>query len=314
MSDILQRALRNVLANWPLMLLRLAEGVVAAIVIVIGIVAAAVPVIFLFGIHADEFRTPEEFFSFYAANPATVLGAITVAALVFGVILIVAVAVHAFVQAGSIGIYLEAETSAPPDAQLAAFRRFDFARFLDYGRRAWLPIFWIYNLVWGAFGVVILIPLMFILLVMLLYKDVTPVIVVGCLVAAFVAIVSIVAAILLDLWVQVATVLAVRTGRNARQSLRDSVALARRQFALLLLAIAVRFGVSFASQAVFSTFYFGIGAASSAPFVGLILIPFHIMLVVAQMAISFVVQHWFIAAVVAISVKPPERPKHATGD
>lgn len=311
MSEILQRALRNVLANWPLMLLRVAEGIIAVIVIVIGIVAAAIPVILLFGIHADEFNTPDEFFAFYQSNPGTVMGAIMVAALVFGVILIAAIAVHAFVQAGAVGIYLDAEEAAPPGAQIAEFRRFDFTRFLDYGRRAWLPVFWIYNLAWGAYGAVLLVPLIFLLLMMILYKDVTPVIVGGCIVAAFVVIVAVLAAIVLDLWVQVATVLAVRTGRNARESLADSLALAKRQFGLLLLAVAVRFGVSFASQAVFSTFYFGIGAASSVPFVGMILLPFHIMLIVAQMAVGFVVQHWFIAAVVAISVIPPERPKHA---
>lgn len=311
MSEILQRALRNVLANWPLMLLRLAEGAIAVIVIVAGVIAAAIPVIFLFGISAGHFDTPEELLEFFQNEPATFIGAVLVASLVFSVILILAVAVHAFVQAGVVGIYLDGETGAPPLAEIAAFRRFDFSRFLEHGRRSWASIFWIYNLVWGAFGLVVLVPLMVVLMAVILYKDVTAVIVGGCLVAAFVVIVSILIGIVLDLWVQVATVVAVRTGGNARASLRGSVDLARRQLALLL-AVAVRFGVSLASQAVFSTFYFGIGAASTVPFAGMVLVPFHIMLIVVQMAVSFVVQHWFAAAIVAIAVIPSERPTHAS--
>lgn len=312
MSEILQRALRNVLANWPLMLLRLAEGIVGFIIVAIGLVAAAVPVIFLFGIHAGEFGTADEFFEFYQSEPGTVIGAIVVAATVFGVILIAAVAVHAFVQAGVVGTYIEGENGAPAFAAIPAFARFDLARFAEYGRRSWLAIFWIYNLVWGAFALVILLPLLLVLLVMVTFRDMTPIIVGGCVAAAIVILVSIVVAIALDLWIQVATVLAVRSSRSARESLRDSIALAKRQFGSLLLVIAVRFGVAFASQAVFSTFYFGLGAASSVPLVGLILMPFHITLVIFQIAVSLLLQHWFIAAIVGTAVIPPERPKYAT--
>src|SRR5688572_21195243 len=112
----IQRGFDNAVANWPLLLIRIAENVALMVLIVLGILVVVVP-IGLTGAFFDDLvaENPEELFQTLMSK--ALLPALF-AILVFSVILILALAIHSFIQAGVIGVYAEGERQAAHGASL----------------------------------------------------------------------------------------------------------------------------------------------------------------------------------------------------
>ena len=151
----LRRGLDNTVANWHLIAVRVAEmflfGMIAAIAAIIIIVPIAVSI----GIELAHIASPEDLLEAMEtlARQWVLLVWIFVAV---SVLLIVFVALHAFVEAGCARVYVDGERVAGPGDQgvRARFRVFSMDRWWAGGRDGWWAVFWIYNFAWGLAGLV----------------------------------------------------------------------------------------------------------------------------------------------------------------
>ena len=153
-TDVLRRGFDSTLANWPLIAIRIAQSILFVMIVVASIFAAIVPV----GIAASfsNFKNLDE--------PAQAIATFVIEhwpliAYIFVIVLIVTivlVAIHAFVEAGSARVFVDAERNATGDApKRDSFRVFNMDRWMQGGRTSWWTVFWIYNIVWGIGGLTV---------------------------------------------------------------------------------------------------------------------------------------------------------------
>lgn len=170
--DTLRRGLDNMLVNWPLVAIRVGEGVLFGVIAVIAAFAVLVPILVSVGIELAEISTPDDLqhaaFSLLEKWPLFVW--VFVAVLVLTILF---VAVHAAVEAGCARVYVDGERRAGPavEGPRARFRAFSMERWFSGARGGWWPVFWIYNFAWGLAGLILLIPLLPTLAVTLLFQD-----------------------------------------------------------------------------------------------------------------------------------------------
>jgi hypothetical protein len=219
-------------------------------------------------------------------------------------IMIAAVAVHAFVQAGSVGIYLDGERLAGPGQPArAAYRAFAPDRWWAYGRRFWWPVFLIYNIAWGLLGLILIVPMVALLAAVLIVGDSPVLAIIGCAGVVVIFGLLLFGGLLVTVWSDLGIAESVRSGANAREALRSGARILRRYFSdvviILAVLIAITIAVTFAALSV----YFVIGLGSSIPGVAVLFIPAQIALSFAQNAVSVFLAAWFIAAFTGLAFK-----------
>lgn len=294
--DVLRRGFDNVVANWPLIVIRVVEGMVMVGIVIGAVIAAVIPILVSAGLDRFHFNDVTDASQFVAMlifeHWALLLYLFGLAFVLLGVL----IAVHSFVEAGSAQVYIDGE-------RIAGFRAFAMDRWMSGGRLGWWPVFWIYNFAWSIGGLVILIPAVLTIVFMLLVNDVGPRVAVGCAGLAFIVLLMIPVGILVGIWTQKAITICVARAAGAAESL----AMARREIKLdfgrhlgvALMMMVISFVVAGAVSGVSIPFQFG--NQHHVSFVPLFFAPMQLMLSVIQTALSAAVGSWFLASFVALT-------------
>src|SRR5260370_16007634 len=160
-TDVLRRALDNTLANWPLIALRIAQNFRLVMLLIGWIVAAVVPLGIAAVFSNFDLKNTEEPVQAIAALIVEHWALIVYVLLIVTVVLIVLIGIHAFVEAGSTRVFVDAERNGSGGARTReSFRAFNMERWLQGGRASWWSVFWIYNIVSCVGGLGLLIPLL----------------------------------------------------------------------------------------------------------------------------------------------------------
>jgi hypothetical protein len=277
-TDVIRRGIELTLRNWPLLLIRIAEQIIATMLIFGAIVAIIVPIAVSAGLGKWDLQhlpdNPAEvvwtLFIEHWLLVAFVIGVMTV---LFGVI----IALHSFVQAGATDVYLDGTFSGE--------------RWLRGGARGWWRVFWIYNLGWLVASVIVLIPLLPIAAIVGVGGANAGSIALSCLLLALWFFIALLVSVFTAVWVLKAIVLCMRRNLGARESLAD----ARR---VLRLEPAVHAAVAFI---IFVFWIGGLGlfgfASAGMSFGGHHgAAPFELFFAPAQLAVSLVQTVWSVAA------------------
>jgi hypothetical protein len=251
--DVILRALKNALANWPLVVFRVIEYGVFVGMVFFAVITTVVPILVTAGLGKLNFHDVQasseaisRFILEHLVLIGWLIGASTVA---FGVML----AIHSFIVAGSARVYRDADVTAPPNGALATFKKFDVDVFWDAAWENWWRIFWIYNIGAAVAGSLVLAPVLLACLLILAAPNLALLIViVTCIVTFLLGIVAVVGG---GLWILRAIPESVARNCTAREALTVSYRAVRADFgrhfgAALLLAIITIGGSAFAQSMV----------------------------------------------------------------
>ncbi len=304
-TDVLRRAFDSTLANWPLIAIRIAENFVLIMIVVVSIVAAVVPVAVAAGMSHFDFTRGEE--------PADVIATLAVEHWVLilyilgiaTVVLAVLIAIHSFVDAGAALVFIDAERNAGASpANRNAFRAFNVDRWLQGGRGSWWSVFWIYNIVWGLGGLIIIIPLMLTLVLMFIVSDTSGRVVTACGGLFFTFLIGLPLAIVLALITQKAIAVTVSRSAAATASVRLGWREIRADFGRHLAVAFIVFVIMIGGAMVISLFTAPLSfvrSIGSAPFTSIAFAPTQIISSIAQTVFSAAVGLWFLAAYVEMT-------------
>ncbi len=307
--DVLRRALDNTLANWPLIAIRLAETVIFFIVTFVAVIAIVVPILVSVGLNLANIDTPDD-----VVNALFNLGTkwVLILWIFLGIsaLLLVFVAMHAFVEAGSARVYVDAERLAGPavEGPRSRFRVFSMERWFAGGREGWWTLFWIYNIGWTLGSAVLLVPLLPTFAIMYSLQDAQPgaAVATGCLGLLLTLLVFFVVAIVTTIWVNrsIADWAVRRAG--TRDALAAGWAALKADFGrLVLIALAV-FVVAMAGSTFFAGFSFFSafgGSISESSTVMLMLLPIRLIATLCSSAFSAAVSSWFLAAYSSVATE-----------
>lgn len=310
--DVLRRGFDNTLANWQLLALRFAESVVFAGIVVAAIIAIIVPILVSVGLSLN--RLPELVSTMDAeqlpdlmVRVGAIAGYVVLVALVVAIVL---TAIHAFVVAGCTRVYVDGDRTAGPvdPAARGGYAVFSLQRWWFGAADGWWPVFWIYNLAWGAASVVLLIPLLptFALMLVLRNDDSAALVAgIGCFGLAITVLLAIVLGVAVSLWTTRA-ITAWTAGRGtAREALSVASAAIRADLGRhLLIALAV-IVVGMAGSSFFAGFSF-VGAFTSLaardqPLLGLFALPVRALGWILSTIFSAAVGSWFLSSYAALA-------------
>lgn len=307
LGSLIQRGFDSTIANWPLLLIRVAGSVAITLVVL----AAIIPIV-AFAIYSGTMTGIESVTTTAAMIDWLLSNAVIIAALflVLTLILAVAIAVHSFITGGVAGIFLDADRIAPREQwtrrQLAAFRPDSWMR---HGLQTWWKIFIIYNLTWGIWSVILLLPLLLMIPLMMGIGESGAAAAIGCVVVGLWLGFAFVGSIFVHLWTQLAILDCVRE-RAILTPLRRGLSIFFGSFlkiiALVILSIAVTFGIAGLSIAAQFGFEIGMNLGELA----LLLIPVQVVFSLLQTVISVFVNAWLMACFATIvneSVAPSPR-------
>jgi hypothetical protein len=307
--DVLRRALDNTLANWPLIAIRLVETVIFFIVTFVAVIAIVVPILVSIGLNLANMTTPDE-----VANAIFNLGTKWVLLLWIllgiSVLLVVFVAIHAFVEAGSARVYVDAERAAGPavEGPRSRFRVFSMERWFAGARDGWWTLFWIYNIGWTIGSAILLVPLLPTAALMHSLQDAQPgaAVATGCLGLLLTLLVFFLVAIITTIWINrsIADWAVRRAG--TRDALAAGWTAVKADFGrLFLIALAV-FVVAMAGSTFFAGFSFFSafgGAFSDSSTVTVMMLPIRLIATLCSSAFSAAVSSWFLAAYSSVATE-----------
>lgn len=309
LGDICRRGMENVLANWPLILIRIAEGIAILVMMVVLVVVAALPVgLAGAGFSAadlEQYGDVEELLT--GIGPLVILYALVV----FTVVFTLAVIIHSFVMAGVVGCYLEGDRRAPE----GNFGRMDFKVFTpelwarEARRHAW-RFFWIYNVIWGVYSVILLVPLLFLAVLAFLMREAPAGIAIAVIGMILVMLVAILLAIVAFIYSQVALIESARTGAGVFESLRRARGVTRQRMANVLLTSVIYFSVSMLIGGILAGFGFALGMMGSIPGLDMAFLPFRVLFSLFNSAVSTIFGCWLLAALIAATAPVREVRPH----
>lgn len=303
-GEIFRRGMESAIANWPLILIRVAEAMAMIVLAVAVIVLAVVPVVLAGGLVAAS-QDPEAIVESLAAAPLLVLYLAVVVTLLMGVLVLL----HSFVMGGVMHVYVEAERRAPD----AGFTRASYAAFTPdlwwqgAKRFAW-RFFWIYNLTWGLYSLLLLVPLVPIALLAVLSGETGAAVAVTCLGIALVTLFAVVLALPVWIWSQLALLASVRDDLGAIRSLKAAWPLLRQHPGAYALVFVVFLAISMTVGGVAAGFSIGLDFAGQSEAFGLALLPIQVMLSLVQSVLSALLGAWMLASLAAVAV--PGRTRH----
>lgn len=313
LGDIVRRGADNVLANWPLLLIRIAEGV-ALLAMMLGIVAlAVVPVAAAaFGgslTHVIESvgrsGDVEELLRGFA--PLLILYIL----LVVSIALLLAVLVHSFVQGGMVGCYLAAERRAPAaGAGRGAFAVFTPELWWSEGKRNLWRFFWIYNAIWFGYSLAILLPLLPLAILLFALPENPVAIILFAVGLIAILLFAIGLAFVVFVWSQVVLIDAARRDLGALEAIAASGEAVRGRLLNIILVAGIFFAISMTAGGIVGGFSFALDAAGMFPGMGVALIPVQIVLSLLNSIVSTLFGSWLVAALVAALAVPPAEARH----
>ena len=307
--DTLRRAADNTLANWPLILIRLAEALLFGILAVVTVIAALVPIFVSVGIEVTKIDTPDDIeHAFLALMSKWVLLLWVFAA--FVVLIILFVAVHGFVEAGSARVYVDAERIAGPAAigPRSRFRVFSMDRWLTGAKDGWWTAFWIYNLAWGVAGLILLIPLVPTIAGMLIFHEQPPIaLATGCIGLLISLLLIIVVGIVTGMWVNRALNEWAVRNYGTRAALAAGWQAIRADLGRHLLIMLAIFVVGMAGSSFFASlsFFAAFGEAfgDSRGIFNLFTIPVRVFASLLSSAFSAAMSAWYLASYAGLAAE-----------
>jgi len=307
-SEILRRGFNNALANWQLILIRIAEGIVFLGIGIAAVFAAFVPLAVSIGLNVHDWSVDE------AVDIPTVLLdvfarhwiVLVYMFLIASVVLLVIIAIHSFVDAGAALIYVDAErrTKALPAATRDDFRSFTGERWMKGGSSGWWTVFWIYNLGWGAGGLIMMIPLLVVAVAMLALRGSGPgaMLATGCTGGAVSLMFLILVAIVTNVWCEKAVVdcmaSSLRAGAALRTAWREMRTDTGRHLGVAIVMMAIALGGS-----MFLSSFSWIGAVNHSAGFSVATLPLRFSASFANTIFSTAVGAWFLASFAALAVE-----------
>ena len=254
-TDAIRRSFDNSIANWPLLLIRIAETVLFGMIAMAGVLAVVVPLAVSAGLshfdRQDATATAEAVLRLIAAHWMLLIWSLVIAL----VLVVVFALLHSFVIAGTTRVLVDGDRAAgaSPSAR-SAYRQFTVDRWVDGGRDSWWAIFWIYNLAYGSAAVVVLVPALLVLVVMLALHGSVAAIVAGCIGLVLLFFLGAVLAMLTGIWCQKAIVVCVVRQVDGREALRIAWQEGRRDLGRHLTVAFVILVITIGGIGVISTF------------------------------------------------------------
>jgi hypothetical protein len=303
-TDVLRRGLDSTIANWPVIALRIAESLVLVGIVIAAIIVAIVPAVVAAGLSRDEIVN--------SADPAGaviswLIGHLMLFVWMFAlafVVLGILIAIHSFVDGGTVQIYVDAERAAsrPDRFGRDAFRAFSIDRWLAGGASSWWRIFWLYNLAWSVGLLFVLVPLMMTLFGMAVISDTTGRIVIGCAGLALAVLILIPVGIVTSVWCTKAITICVARSLSARESLRVAWRAVRADLGRHVAIAVITFVVSLALNSLISGFSIPMTLTEHRlPPMALIFTPVRLVIGVIQSIVSAAVGSWLLACFVSMT-------------
>ncbi|MBV9493912.1 MAG: hypothetical protein JOZ54_06680 [Acidobacteria bacterium] len=300
-TELIRRGFDSALTNWQVILLRVGEMLLAGAIAIGLVIAILVPVLVSAGISHIDWKdvdsVQEGLMAFLTANWWLLLWifvAISIALLVF-------VALHSFVEAGAARIFLDADRRAGDGvvAQRERFAAFSMERWLDGAKRGWWTVFWIYNIVWGIAGLILIAPLLVLLALMLVLGNATASIVLGCLGLVLALMLAFVIAIVTNIVCVKAILDAGAYSLTAGDAVRRSWQEVRSDVGRHVAIMAILILVSFAVAGVFSTASMGFTFHKSMS-LALFFAPVRIIIQIANTIVSSFIANWMFGSFAAM--------------
>ena len=296
--DVLRRGFENVVANWPLILIRLGEVVVLAGVIIGAVIAAVVPVVVSAGLNKFDIGNPENaaqlLVTLFVEHWMLIVYLLLLATLILGVL----IGVHSFVEAGTARVYIDGERTP-------GFRAFTGERWLKGGREGWWAVFWIYNLAWSVAALILLVPLVITIAGMLLIGGTAGRVAVGCAGLAFTVLLMLPTAVLVGIWTQKSIAICVARALGAVDAMRAARREIKLDFGRHLGVALLVLVISFIAAGIVSSFGipFSIGRNLNRDLhmLAFFFAPAQIVISILQNAVSAAVGAWYLASFVALT-------------
>jgi hypothetical protein len=307
LPDVLRRGLDSTIANWPVIVLRIAESVLLIGIVIASIIVAIVPAVIAAGLSKDEIINSSDpaaaVIEWLIGHVMLFVWMFALAFIVLGVLL----AIYAFVEGGTAQIYVDAERNAKrlPVSTRDSFRAFSVDRWLAGGAASWWRIFWLYNWAWSIGLVFVLVPLMLTIGGLILISDTA-----GRVVVAFVGLgtavfVLIPVTIVVSIWCTKAITICVARSLPARESLRLAWRAIRDDLGRHLAVAVIAFVVSMALNSVVSAFSIPMTISSHhVPSLELFFTPVRLASGLVQSMVSAGIGCWLIACFVSMTEEP----------
>lgn len=307
--DVLRRGLDNTLANWPLIAIRVAESILFVLLAAGVVFVMVVPILVSVGIELTDIDDPNDVQNALMALVQRWMLLVWIFAGIL-VLLLLFTALHGFVEAGCARVYVDGERIAGPalEGVRSRFNVFSTERFFAGATDGWWPVFWIYNLAWGAAGIILLIPLLPTLFAMLLLRDQPEAALpIGCLGLAVTLVLMFLTMIVAAVW----TNRAIAEWALRRHGARDALAAGWRairadlgRHVLIALAILV---VAMAGSAFFGSFsmFAALGETFGRQSVSMVFtIPLRLVGSLASSIFSAAVTSWYLASYTSLATEP----------
>ncbi len=305
-AEILRRGFENMVANWPLLAIRIAEGVLFVVMFIAGAIAIVVP--FLVSIGMSRESLPSDPADVAAAILDVLIShwlVIVYAIIVASIVLMLVLAIHSFVVSGCALVYVDGERKAAslPVAARGAFAAFSAERWVRGGWEGWWAVFWIYNIAWSAGGLVVLFPMMIVLFLMIVLRGTAAVAFgIGCLGLIFTLLFGIIVAIVTNVWAQKAIVDCLARHAGAMRALRSSWSELRADAGRHIVVALVMMALTFAGSMLLVSFSW-LEALSRDATQHLFLLPLQFSSSIINSIFSAAVSCWFLACFAALAVE-----------
>jgi hypothetical protein len=289
--EIALRGLKNALANWQLVAIRMVEGVVFFVLIFFALLVTIIPTAVEAGLGKLDVRdassAAETVAQFFVDHHVLILWTVGVLLLVTCAMLVI----HAFVVAGSVRVYLEGERAG------GDFNVFRSEPFWAAAKAGFWRSFGIYNIAWGLAGLVILVPFMVgFAIVMVVSEPAVALVILGVVVVGTIVL-CIPVGVATSIWVNRALVDGEKSGLSARAALAAGRAAIRSD---LLTHLVVAFFVLVAGIGGTGLISSLAGAFAGG---GVIIGPMHIIGSLAETFAGALASAWMLASFVAVAGK-----------
>ena len=296
--EVVRRGFDNAVANWPLILIRVAEAILFVTIAIGAVIAIVLPILVSAGLGNFDVSNPESAAEFFGT---LIIEHWVLLLYIFGIVFLllgVMIAIHSFFEAGAARVYVDGEHAA-------GFRAFAVERWFRGGREGWWPLFWIYNLAWSVGGIVLLIPALFTILFMLLVSNMGPRLAIGCAGLALIVVLAIPTAILIGMWTQKAIAICVSRSLGASESLGAARREIRvdfgRHFAVALIMLVLSFVVASVVSGISVPFSMFGSHSRRIDLLPLFFAPMQIAVSALQGAISAAMHSWSLSSFVALT-------------
>jgi hypothetical protein len=303
-TDVLRRGFDSTVANWPVIVLRIAESLVFAAIAIAGILAAIVPAIVAAGLSADDIRNSSDpggaVVEWLVGHVMLFVWIFALAFIVLGIM----IAIHSFVEGGSARIYVDGERAAAKRSGAVRddLSVFTFDRWLAGGAASWWQIFWVYNLAWSVTLMLVLVPLIITIIIMLAISDTVGRVVVGCSGVALAVLILIPTGIVTSIWCKKAITICVARAVSARDALRQGWSEFKSDLGRHLAVAVIVFVISMALNSLVSGFTIPMNIGQHKfPTMALMFAPVRVIAGVIQGMIGAAISSFFLACFVSMT-------------